>query len=187
MNKFMAVGLIILVIAAAFAISTFIKKPQSPGNSTGTKETTYLGENLFFLWDKETVVNMDVEEELEIGQRFIYEGEGEDIEIVEMTDRRTGEKIALETAVEVNAKTDESVKLIDVREPSEFSSGHVPGAINIPLGNIVGSKEFTKEDVLILYCRSGARSATAQRALEKEGYYVIDAGGIIYYGGEIER
>ncbi|MDO5040578.1 MAG: rhodanese-like domain-containing protein [Peptoniphilus sp.] len=187
MNKFMAMGLIILVIVLSFVVSNFIKNPQLSMGDVGAKEATYLGEGLFFLWDEKTVVKMDQQGDFEIGQRFVYEGEGEDIEIMEKTDRKTGEKMDLEIAVEVNAKTDDTVKLIDVREPGEFDSGHVPGAINIPLGSILGSKEFSKDDVLILYCRSGARSATAQKALEREGYYVIDAGGIIYYRGEIER
>ncbi|CDZ74301.1 Hypothetical protein ING2D1G_0101 [Peptoniphilus sp. ING2-D1G] len=187
MNKFMAVALIIFIIAIAFLTLKFIKKPESEGNLAGLKEAIYLRGDLFLMSDGKTLVNIEVEEELEAGQRVIYEGEGDNIEISEITDRSTGDKMSLETAVEVNKKTDSSVKLIDVREVGEFESGHVPGAINIPMGTLTESKEFTKDDLLILYCRSGARSAAAQRILEQEGYYVIDAGGIISYSGEIER
>ena len=63
-------------------------------------------------------------------------------------------------------------QLIDVRTPGEFSSGHVEGARNIPvqeLGERIG--EVGPKDVpVVLYCRSGARSAKAKRMLESSGF-----------------
>jgi len=63
--------------------------------------------------------------------------------------------------------------LIDVRTPAEFSAGHLPQAINIPLDQLeseVPRRAPQKDKVLLLHCQSGARSATAQRQLRALGY-----------------
>lgn len=64
---------------------------------------------------------------------------------------------------------------IDVREPFEFASGHVPGAISIPpmqlLQGIPSQLEAVPKDTeLILYCLSGSRSATSIRILQSYGF-----------------
>lgn len=59
--------------------------------------------------------------------------------------------------------------LIDVREPDEYSAGHVPGAVNMPLGSLgsrVGELKFAK--TIYAICHSGARSAMACNTLEKQ-------------------
>lgn len=79
--------------------------------------------------------------------------------------------------------------LIDVRTPEEFSEGHVPGAINIPLDNIESDfiDSYEKDDIFILYCRSGNRSGQAAKILSDNEYnLVFDAGGISSYSGELE-
>ncbi len=63
--------------------------------------------------------------------------------------------------------------VIDVRNPGEFNSGHLPGAVNIPLGEL--SSELPrrvpdKNKVLLLHCLSGARSGIARQQLKKLGY-----------------
>jgi phage shock protein E len=76
---------------------------------------------------------------------------------------------------------DEGARLLDVRTPQEFASGHLPGAINIPvqeldrrMGELAG-----KERPIVLYCRSGMRSGRAARMLEKAGYAAVhDLGSI---------
>lgn len=65
------------------------------------------------------------------------------------------------------------IYLIDVRSGQEYEEGHLDGAINIPLYNIEKEiKENVKdtEDMIILYCSSGARSKKAKEILEKIGY-----------------
>lgn len=63
-------------------------------------------------------------------------------------------------------------KLVDVRSPGEFASGHIDGAVNIPVQELdqrmaeIGPKDTT----VILYCQSGARSALAARRLKDAGY-----------------
>lgn len=63
--------------------------------------------------------------------------------------------------------------LIDVRTPAEFSSGHLPQAINVPLGEIASAiprRAPQKDQVLLLHCQSGMRSGSAQRQLRAVGY-----------------
>ncbi len=82
------------------------------------------------------------------------------------------------------------VVLIDVREPSEFSGGRVPGAINIPLGRLregVGKYDPNAETYLI--CASGSRSATAARQLKALGFtdaYSVK-GGMAMWRGKVKR
>lgn len=78
--------------------------------------------------------------------------------------------------------------LIDVRTIEEYTGGHVSGAVNIPVDRIQTDIEGVvkdKNDIIIVYCRSGSRSANAARTLMNSGYHVIlDAGGIMNYQGE---
>ncbi|WP_293813801.1 rhodanese-like domain-containing protein [uncultured Aquitalea sp.] len=61
--------------------------------------------------------------------------------------------------------------IIDVREPAEYASGHVAGAINIPLSvlpeHVADLKRLSKP--LVVYCRSGARSGMARKMLVDAG------------------
>ncbi len=68
--------------------------------------------------------------------------------------------------------------LLDVRTPQEFAGGALPGAQNVPLNgipNIVQS--LPKDQPVLLYCRSGARSGMAQRFLVQEGFEAHNIGG----------
>ena len=80
---------------------------------------------------------------------------------------------------------DENYILIDVREDYEFREGHIPGAVNIPLGNIT-TVDYSKDKTLIVYCRSGNRSNQAAIKLKNMGYNVKDMGGIVNWTYEIE-
>jgi len=64
------------------------------------------------------------------------------------------------------------VAVIDVRTPAEFASGHVPGARNIPHDEIEKRlAEIGPADApVLLYCRSGRRSAIAAQALREKGF-----------------
>jgi phage shock protein E len=64
-------------------------------------------------------------------------------------------------------------KVIDVRTPKEFASGHVPGAVNLPLGELgerIAQHVPDKNQVLLLHCLSGGRSAMGCRVLKGLGY-----------------
>lgn len=64
--------------------------------------------------------------------------------------------------------------IIDVREPFEFKTGHVKGAINIPPAKIMaGAKELKdvpKDAEIILYCHSGSRSNVSMNILRSMGF-----------------
>ena len=62
---------------------------------------------------------------------------------------------------------------IDVREPEEFKAGHIKGARNIPPNVLMNGMNFTdipKDSELVLYCRTGSRSAAAMMHLKNQGY-----------------
>jgi phage shock protein E len=72
---------------------------------------------------------------------------------------------------------------IDVRSRLEFWFGHLPGAVNMPLGSLAGRlaarAELSKESRIVLYCASGMRSASATQQLRALGYKrVTDAGAM---------
>ena len=71
--------------------------------------------------------------------------------------------------------------VIDVRTPEEFASGHVEGAINIPFDtikpNLPALAKIGKNENVLLYCRSGRRSAIAMQSLTQLGYRYLQNGG----------
>jgi rhodanese-related sulfurtransferase len=75
--------------------------------------------------------------------------------------------------------------ILDVRTASEYDSGHLEGAINIPVEALSGRlSELNQNDELLVYCRSGNRSTTAVGILRENGYvriYHMD-GGIVAWG-----
>jgi rhodanese-related sulfurtransferase len=75
--------------------------------------------------------------------------------------------------------------ILDVRTVSEYESGHLEGAINIPVEALSGRlSELNPNDELLVYCRTGNRSTTAVGILKENGYdriYHMD-GGITAWG-----
>lgn len=79
--------------------------------------------------------------------------------------------ISMDEVKELLAKKTEVAQFVDVREPSEFRSGHVPGFQNIPLGQIRNRvNEIQKDRPVVLMCHSGTRSMQAARTLVKQGF-----------------
>ncbi len=72
--------------------------------------------------------------------------------------------------------------VIDVRTPTEYSSEHIKDALNIEYQNIitgVTAAKISKEDTILLYCRSGHRAGLAKQTLEESGYsHVVNLGGL---------
>ena len=70
--------------------------------------------------------------------------------------------------------------IIDVREPAEFNSGHVEGAINVPLSGFHQVPQaisgIPKDDEVILYCQSGNRSNQAMMLLRSWGFTNVTNG-----------
>jgi rhodanese-related sulfurtransferase len=73
--------------------------------------------------------------------------------------------------------------LLDVRDPKEFESGHVPGAVNLPLHKLrerLG--ELPKDREIWVYCRVGQRSYYASQVLRQNGFKVRNlSGGLLTY------
>ena len=79
--------------------------------------------------------------------------------------------------------------ILDVRTPEEFADKHIPGAINIP-NETIGTDEIPelpdKDQLILVYCRSGNRSKQASEKLAALGYTnIVDFGGINDWPGEI--
>lgn len=74
---------------------------------------------------------------------------------------------------------DQGAKLVDVRSPGEFASGHLPGALNLPLGELARrtAELGPKDQPVVVVCASGARSKAAAGILRQEGFQqVLDLG-----------
>ena len=73
--------------------------------------------------------------------------------------------------------------IVDVRTAEEFASGHFPGAINIPHDRIVEgltASSVSPSTPLVLYCRSGNRSGTAEATLRSAGFSPLQNGGDLH-------
>ena len=81
--------------------------------------------------------------------------------------------------------------ILDVRRPDEYAAGHIPNAINVP-NESIGTDEIPelpdKDQLIMVYCRSGRRSKEASEKLVKLGYTnIVEFGGILDWKGEIEK
>lgn len=84
------------------------------------------------------------------------------------------------SADEAKALVTQGALLLDVRTPAEFSGGHISGAKNIPvqeLPNRMSELPPTSQQIVV-YCRSGGRSASASSLLRQAGYTVHDLGAM---------
>ena len=86
--------------------------------------------------------------------------------------------------------SEEGYIILDTRTQEEYDEGHIPGAIVIPHDEITDRAEeelSDKDQLLLVYCRSGRRSKLAAEALVKLGYTNIkEFGGIIDWPYETE-
>ena len=86
----------------------------------------------------------------------------------------------------------QEVLILDVREQHEYDSGHIPGAVLLPVGTITKDTASAVIDdldtVVLVYCRSGNRSKTASQTLVDLGYTnIYEFGGINTWPYEIEK
>ena len=80
--------------------------------------------------------------------------------------------------------------ILDVRTPEEYEEKHITGAVNLP-NETIGTEEITqlpnKEQLILVYCRSGNRSKQASQKLADLGYTnIVEFGGIKDWTGETE-
>lgn len=102
----------------------------------------------------------------------------------------TYQQISQETAKEM--MDSQELIILDVREQSEYDSGHIPGAVLLPVGSIDQDTAAAvipdKDSTVLVYCRSGNRSKTASAALAELGYTAVyEFGGINTWPYEIVK
>ena len=101
----------------------------------------------------------------------------------------TYRQISMEEAVAMMAEESGYI-ILDVRRADEFAAGHIPNAINVANEDI-GTEEIAqlpdKDQLIMVYCRSGRRSKEASEKLVALGYTnIVEFGGILDWTGEIE-
>ena len=98
--------------------------------------------------------------------------------------------ISQDEAKKMMEKNDGHV-IVDVRREDEYTSGHIPGAVLIPnetIGTQRPSELPDPDQVILVYCRSGNRSAQAAQKLADLGYTnIYDFGGIMTWTGDIVK
>ena len=97
-------------------------------------------------------------------------------------------QITMEEAITI-MEEESGYIILDVRTPEEYASGHIPGAINVPNENI-DTRQLPelpdKDQMILVYCRSGNRSKQASEKLAALGYTnVVEFGGIRDWPGEV--
>ncbi len=97
-------------------------------------------------------------------------------------------QVTTEEAVNI-MQTEENYVILDVRTAQEFASGHIPGAALLP-NETIGTEEIPllpdKDQLILVYCRSGNRSKQAAEKLAQLGYTnIVEFGGINSWTGEI--
>ena len=100
----------------------------------------------------------------------------------------TYRQISMDEAVTMMAEETGYI-ILDVRRADEFAEGHIPGAINVA-NESIGTDEVPelpdKDQLSMVYCRSGRRSKEAAEKLVKLGYTnIVEFGGILDWKGEI--
>ena len=97
------------------------------------------------------------------------------------------QQITMDEAITLLEEEKDSI-ILDVRTQDEYSERHIPGAVNIP-NETIGTDEIPelpdKEQLILVYCRSGNRSKQASEKLAALGYTnVKEFGGINDWPGE---
>lgn len=79
--------------------------------------------------------------------------------------------------------------VLDVREPAEYSRGHIPGSRLMPLGTLpAGLQDLPRDREIVVVCHSGARSSRATQHLVQAGFQAINmVGGMVAWRGPVEH
>ena len=102
----------------------------------------------------------------------------------------TYRQISMQEAMDMMEK-EKNYIILDVRTVAEYESGHIPGAICVP-NETIGTEKIPelpdKDQLILVYCRSGNRSKQASEKLVKLGYTnIVEFGGINSWPGEIVK
>jgi hydroxyacylglutathione hydrolase len=93
------------------------------------------------------------------------------------------QKIVNVTASELERVRRGGATVVDVRGGAEYRSGHIPGAKNVPLGMLEGAQPLNKDELLLVQCQGGTRSAIAYTVLQRMGFKKLEnlVGGFAAY------
>ncbi|SET35896.1 Rhodanese-related sulfurtransferase [Oceanobacillus limi] len=108
----------------------------------------------------------------------------------EITEEKKHEDVIDLEKLRAKVEDNEEISVIDVREPAEFAFGHIPGAINIPLGELEDRMTEIKNGTdLYVVCRTGNRSDIASQKLSDNGFKGVKnvLPGMTKWNGKIEK
>ena len=102
-------------------------------------------------------------------------------------DKKTYRQVSPEEAAAMMEEESDYI-ILDVRTQEEYETAHIPGAICIP-NETIGTEDIPelpgKDQLILVYCRSGNRSKQASEKLAKQGYTnIVEFGGINSWTGE---
>jgi rhodanese-related sulfurtransferase len=119
------------------------------------------------------------------GTMFIFNKKDKNVE-----NQSTIKYVSMDEIVQI-MNENENYIILDVRTFEEYNEGHIPNAICIPnetIGEDIISKLPNKEQLILIYCRSGNRSKQAAKKLNNLRYTnLVEFGGIIDWKGEIVK
>lgn len=103
-----------------------------------------------------------------------------------------GDKFASISANELKNNFNQQTAILDVREVDEYKAGHLPGAVNYPLMQVLSHPQAALKKVsgrpLYVICHSGARSHQAAKVLHRFDEQVINvSGGMMHWTGKIKQ
>lgn len=84
----------------------------------------------------------------------------------------------------------QGARVVDVRSPGEFQLGHIPGAINVPPEQFEAQAQgWDKDQQYLVYCATGARSASAVAIMERLGFSDVKHfnAGLVAWTGELQK
>lgn len=114
-----------------------------------------------------------------------------DNNVIDNKDEGNSYKSISMSEAEEMMKNEKDYIILDVRTAEEYKEGHIPNAINVA-NETIGEDEIAelpdKDQLIMVYCRSGRRSKLAASKLVKLGYSnIVEIGGIIDWKGDIEK
>ena len=118
---------------------------------------------------------------------LIFTGCGSSADDKTAGDKKTYRQVSPEEAAAMMEEETDYI-ILDVRTQEEYETAHIPGAICIP-NETIGTEDIPelpdKDQLILVYCRSGNRSKQASEKLAKQGYTnIVEFGGINSWTGE---
>ena len=104
---------------------------------------------------------------------------------------KTFKMVSMAEGIEIAKKNPDAI-IVDVRRDDEYKAGHIPGAVLLTMETITEETAAKvlpdKNQMILIYCRSGRRSKIAAQSLLDLGYTnLIEFGGILDYKGKVEK